>query len=118
MKAFATIVSALLAAQAEACMSDKACEGKSSISMCCYMNECVPSSNIGCSNKRMQIHEHLWSIKTKHARSLFAEEIKEKSSKVRECVSSGVYCVDYITELATDPGVFESLDGVGALKEM
>ena len=88
MKTFATILcsSAILAAMSQACMSDKACEGKSDISMCCYMNECVPSSNIGCSNKRFAIHEHLWSIKTKHARQLFAEEIQEKSPKVKQCV--------------------------------
>ena len=54
----ATCIS-LLAVSTMACMSDKACEGVSDISMCCYMNECVPSSNIGCKATRLDFYKHL-----------------------------------------------------------
>ena len=54
----ATFIS-LLAVSTTACMSDRACEGVSDVSMCCYMNECVPSSNIGCKASRIDFYKHL-----------------------------------------------------------
>ena len=43
----------------------------------------------------------------------FAEELREKSANVRNCDNQGIHCIDYVTELMKDPGVFESLKGVG-----
>ena len=80
----AILASATLAVTSRACMSDKACEGND-ITMCCYMNECVPSSNIGCSSKRLAFHEYLHSLKTMRDRREFADLLREASPRVREC---------------------------------
>ena len=96
-----------------ACMSDKACEGASDISMCCYMNECVPSSNIGCRGSRLDFYKHLQSHDSDCEMQKFAEELRRKSERVRECDDRGIHCIDYVTEVMRDPGVFESLEDVG-----
>ena len=75
----------LLTAISTACMSDKACESKSDISMCCYMNECVPSSNIGCSGRRLDFYAHLQTLKEANELKYFAEEIRANSEKVANC---------------------------------
>ena len=95
-----------------ACMSDKACESASEVSMCCYMNECVPSSNIGCRASRLDFYRHLQSHDTECQMKEFADELRRKSAKVRQCDDRGTSCIDYVTELMRDPGVFETLDNV------
>ena len=102
---------------ASACMSDKACEG-GEVSMCCYMNECVPSSYVGCTNARMEFYKHLATLDEDCKMKAFAAELVENSPKVADCDLRGIHCIDYVTELMTDPGAFQRLDGVDALKEM
>ena len=46
----------------------------------------------------------------------FADELREKSERVRQCDDKGIGCIDYVTELMSDPGVFETLNGVGAFE--
>ena len=41
-----------------ACMSDAACAGND-VEMCCYMNACTPSSNIGCKGTRIDFFRAL-----------------------------------------------------------
>ena len=101
-----------------ACMSDKACVDASNVSMCCYMNECVPSSNIGCSGQRLDFYAHLQTLKEAQELQTFAEKIRENSEKVANCDQLGIHCIDYVTNLMSDAGVFSSLDGVSELKEV
>ena len=103
---------------ANACMSDKACENSSDVSMCCYMNECTPSSAIGCQATRLDFYKHLQTLDHECKMKKFAEELREKSEKVRMCDDQGIHCIDYVTQLMSDPGAFESLEGVGELKPM
>ena len=106
----------ILAVSAMACMSDKACESVSDVSMCCYMNECIPSSNIGCKATRLEFYKHLQTLDHECKMQKFADELREKSENVRKCDAKGVNCIDYVTELMSDPGVFETLSGVGAFE--
>ena len=93
-----------------ACMSDHACSG-GDVSMCCYMNRCVPSSNIGCTADRLKFYRHLHSLDEDCKMKSFAEEIRESSERVRKCDEQGINCIDYVTELMSDPGAFDGLDG-------
>ena len=94
-------------------MSDAACQEEGSgISMCCYMNRCVPSSKLGCTNRRLQFYKHLMTKEEECQMKSFATELREVSEKVTKCDQLGVHCIDYVTELMTDPGSFELLDGV------
>ena len=109
--------SLLLTAIASACMSNAACERRE-VSMCCYMNECVPSSNIGCSDKRFAFHEYLASLKTNYKRTEFTNLLRMESPKVAECDNAGVYCIDFVTTAVSDPGVFENISGTGELLDI
>ena len=40
----------------------------------------------------------------------FAAELIEKSPKVKHCDELGIHCIDYVTELMSDPGAFDSLE--------
>ena len=97
----------LLVASSVGCMSDRACNVNSEISMCCYMNECVPSSTIGCKGTRMDFFRHLQTLDMECKMDEFAAELREKSERVRNCDAQGINCIDYVTEVMSDPGVFE-----------
>ena len=47
----------------------------------------------------------------------FAIELRENSEKVMKCDQLGIHCLDYVTELMTDPGAFDLLDGVAELTQ-
>ena len=42
----------------------------------------------------------------------YATELREKSRKIRRCDKQGIDCIDFVTELMSDPGVFDKLNGV------
>ena len=103
MKIF-TCLTAIIAISAEACMSDAACSDA-----CCYMNECVPQSNIGCSGRRIDFHKLVWSNKTKEERRVLTGQIRYDSAKAVQCDKAGVYCLDFVTEAAMEYGALERL---------
>ena len=61
MKAISLTIGLLLATVATACMSDEACSG-GAVSMCCYMNECWPTSSINCRGDRLEFFRHLQTL--------------------------------------------------------
>ena len=107
----------LLSASVEACMSDAACAG-GEVTMCCYMNTCVPSSNVGCSGKRLQFHSHFAALKTKQERDAFASELLDKSANAYKCQNDGIHCLDFVTEVVKEPGALSKLDGFSEFVEM
>ena len=94
-------------------MSDAACEG-GEVEMCCYMNRCVPSSNIGCRSSRIDFFRMLQSHDEECEMQKLAEQMRAVSENVRECDDQGIHCIDYVTELMTDPGAFDRLNSEGA----
>ena len=74
--------------------------------MCCYMNRCVPSSNLGCSTDRLDFYRHLHKLDEECEMKKFAKELRETSERVRECDDKGIGCIDYVTELMSDAGAF------------
>ena len=106
--AFAT----LLSAPVHACMSDAQCnEDSNKITMCCYMNECRPSSSLGCSGDRLAFYKHLQTKDEDCDVEAFAAELREKSDNITKCDAAGSDCLDYVSALMKDVGAFDSLDG-------
>ena len=100
----------LLASATQACMSDAVCSADGS--QCCFMNECVASSNLGCSGDRLKFHRHLSTLKSADELTKFAEDLRAKSMPVYRCDNEGIHCIDYVTRAMSDAGAFESLNGV------
>ena len=82
--------------------------------MCCYMNKCVPSSRIGCTGSRLDFYKYL---ATKSDLTGFAKELRTSSEKVQKCDLLGIHCIDYVSELMTDPGAFDLLEGASELTQ-
>ena len=99
------LVTLVLLGGASACMSDKACQG-GAVDMCCYMNKCVESSNLGCTGGRLDFYKHLITIDEKSKLEAFKKELRVNSDKVVKCDQQGIHCIDYVSELMTDPGAF------------
>ena len=114
MKINSIMAACLLIAGSFACMSDNACRG-GEVSMCCYMNKCVPSSRIGCTGSRLDFYKHLATKDAESNLSEFAKELRLSSEKVQKCDLLGIHCIDYVSELMTDPGAFDLLEGVSEL---
>ena len=107
----------LFAAVTSACMSDKACSS-GEVSMCCYMNECVPSSTLGCQGSRLDFYKHLATKDFDCKMKGFASELLKTSEKVKKCDDMGLHCIDYVTALMSDSGAFDQLEGVGELSQV
>ena len=109
--------SSLLSIGSKGCMADADCEGNE-VTMCCYMNGCTPSSSIDCSRRRLDFYQHLQLHDQDCSMDNFALEMNAASSKVVECESLGIHCIDYVTTFMLEKGAFENLYDVGELKEV
>ena len=50
---------------------------------------------------------------------VLADDLRNNSPSVRACDELGIHCIDYVTELMTDPGAFNKLQDVDVeLKEI
>ena len=117
MKTFAATLAFI--ATTNACMSDAACnQGNSDVTMCCFMNDCVPSSRVGCSGSRLDFYRHLGTKDSECEMSKFSSELRKVSEKVIKCDQLGLHCIDYVTEVMTDPGAFDLLEGVAEMQPM